>query len=920
MRDTLKVRNAAGSLIAALALFAILPVTSAALGPGQVKRWKDLEQDESILSLAPGEPGKVYAVSKDRLFVFSSVTHKVLDRYSLLGANMQDCKVIKDIAHCGEFLYAACEGVVRCLKTNTATVASFTHVYKSPETVECHNDLVYFVYSDGRITTYDKGIEGAVLHSRLITGITGLKFGTTHAYATSSSGLTEMSLDLKGNTVTYMMTSGTPDGLAIDNSRKMLGTVGSTAEFFKTTGVLSGASLHSKEVIPAGKDGAFDEVCGALYYSYAGRVGVWNPNPGLHPTLGMQITTCNNCEGRETHFAPDTGELWVVDGKAGISIIGSICGDTPAPPTDAPPTDAPPTDIPPTNAPPTDAPATDAPPTDTPPTDAPATDAPPTSLPDTLVPSTGAPPTDAPTDAPTAVPATAIPKTGVPPTNVPPTGVPSTPEPTPTKAPTQSPEVVAVEPTAAPTALSPVGKDLTDAAGATTDAAAGLAGLGALAGASGPGAAGQALMAGGLECRAGEVQLPPILHPLRFEVSGSKLVGAVLGNVVFIIGLTAALALAMRVGVRLVYNRRRDKAYAGMDRARAMEKAEGVLRYPSGVIQPCVFFLPVLLNHSFSLLVHGHTVQPGDSSSYTLRVAVAVVGVTACAAILFLLSRHLRMVPAYARVVQPKEQVGKARSGLYQYVFGASVWCTLDHCHVERMGVQFQRYRELTFLKGRYYLVETVHVLLIALVCAFQSNDWNMCTLKTGLMMLIFLLQMLWTWKYDVFLPPFLGHLMRLMYLVNCVGLLLFCAAYSMKNAAHWTATAGATCMNVAAALALIRALYDMLYTLVTSTLSYRRRIAERWVDERSGEVSLYKTLMLSPDALLYARSLGTTMLPGGEQRGWGDAATSLDPVNTGTFAELMGSSLNMLAPQPPPPLNLLAPPPRKQEKCYVLL
>ena len=890
-------------MLAVIVLCATFPVSSGLVAPGQIKRISNWGVGV-VIDVADGAPGVAYVITPSTLVVVNTQSYATEGRYSLLDSASVDL-TLKSVTYCNGYVYVACENRMRALKTSGYTVAYSLDRPVSPNWLECVDDLVYAGY-DGKVEVYNKGWKNRI-NTLTVAGTTHMAFYGTKAYIATSNGVVIVDKSLSGPQKALNFLWGPAIGVAVDNTRSMLAVLGAmNVDFWEVDA--SGAAKRGTTTVSRASFAAFDEECGQLYHTYLGGVGAWDPH--ATPPAGRNISTCLQCAGTEGRFVGK--ELWVADGDGGLTVVGSLCSETPAPPTDAPPTDAP----------------TDAPDTDAPPTDAPPTLVPPTGVPPTLTPPTALPPTDIP---PTDVPPTGVPPTAVPPTAVPPTRTPPTPElttlappkstsaPTPMPLPTSTlaPTVEAAEETAAPRGeLSPTGQELAEAAGAATGAAAGLAGLGALAGASGPGAAGQALLVGGLECRAGEVQLPPILHPLRFEVSGSKLVGAVLGNVVFIIGLTAALALAMRVGVRLVYNRRRDKAYAELAPAEAMEKAEGVLRYPSGVIQPCVFFLPVLLNHSFSLLVHGHTVQPGDSSSYTLRVAVAVVGVTACAAILFLLSRHLRMVPAYARVVQPKEQVGKARSGLYQYVFGASVWCTLDHCHVERMGVQFQRYRELTFLKGRYYLVETVHVLLIALVCAFQSNDWNMCTLKTGLMMLIFLLQMLWTWKYDVFLPPFLGHLMRVTYLVNCVGLLLFCAAYSMKNAAHWTATVGATCMNVAAALALIRALYDMLYTLVTSTLSYRRRIAERWVDERSGEVSLYKTLILPPDVLLHAQALGTTMLPA-ENRGWADASKT----GAATFSDLDPSpSFSTLV--SPPSSQQLAPsaPARTDEKCYVML
>eukprot|EP00754_Rhynchopus_humris_P031111 Rhum_TRINITY_DN15314_c0_g1::Rhum_TRINITY_DN15314_c0_g1_i2::g.150960::m.150960 len=890
------------TVLAGIVFCATFPVSSGQ--PGKVSRYTVGD----IIDVADGPAGVAFAVSSSHLLVVNTQTYIIEKRYTLSTAGKT--QVLKSITYCDGYVYVACEENMRSLSVSGFSLTYSRDRAVTPTWVECSDNHIYAGYND-KVEIYSKDL--VLKGTYQVASPTNMAFYGSKAYIATDVGVVILDKPLlTGTRKTLGSAWGTPISVAIDSQRAMLAVLGTgNVDFWKVDGS-GGTTSRGATSAANARFGVFDEACGRYYYTYSGGVGTWDPH--ATPPAGRQIATCAQCPGIEGRMVG--AELWIADGGGGLSVMESLCLETPAPPTDAPPTDVPDTDTPPTPAPPTGVPATP-----TPPTDVPATGVPPTAVPATETPQTDAPPTDAPpTDSPpTDAPPTGVPVTGVPPTPAPTTAAPlkatsaPTPAPTPLPPSTLAPTVEAAEETAAPRgALSPAGQALEEAAGAATGAAAGLAGLGAVAGASGPGAAGQALLVGGLECRAGEVELPVILHPLRFEVSGSKLVGAVLGNVVFIIGLTAALAFVMRVGVRLVYQRRRDKAYAALAPAEAMEKAEGALRYPSGVIQPCVFFLPVLLNHSFSLLVHGHTVQPGDSSSYALRVAVAVVGVTACAGILFLLSRHLRMVPAYARVVQPKEQVGKARSGLYQYVFGASVWCTLDHSHVERMGVQFQRYRELTFLKGRYYLIETVHVLLIALVCAFQSNDWNMCTLKTGLMMLIFLLQLLWTWRHDVFLPPFLGHLMRVTYLVNCVGLLLFCAAYSMKNAAHWTATVGATCMNVAAALALIRALYDMLYTLVTSTLSYRRRIAERWVDERSGEVSLYKTLILPPDALLRAQALGTTMLPT-ENRGWDDtcktAATCSDSSPTFSTASPSCSQL-LLAPGPA----------RATETCYVML
>ena len=892
-------RGCRAMMLAGIVLCATLPVSSGVL-PGQVEHYDSWGMGD-ILDVADGPAGLAFVLTSSHVIVVNTQTYAAEALYTLSYA--KKTQVLKSVTYCDGYLYVACKANMRSLTVSGSSLTYSQDRPVIPNWLECSGKHVYAGFND-RVEVYDKAL--LLANTYRVADPTHIAFYGTKAYIATGVGVIILDAPfLGGATRTLGSAWGTPISVAIDSKRSMLAVLGTGNVNFWEIDASGKTTSRGTTTAAKARFGAFDEECGRFYYTYPGGVGAWDPHAS--PPAGGQISTCAQCTGTEGRLVGT--ELWVADGVGGLSVLGSLCSETPAPPTDAPPTDVPDTDTPPTPAPPTG-----VPPTLTPRTALPPTDIPPTAVPPTEVPQTDAPATDVP---PTGVPLTGVPLTPAPTTAAPPkpTSVP-TPVPTPVPLPTSTlaPTVKAAEETAAPRgALSPAGQALEEAAGAATGAAAGLAGLGALAGASGPGAAGQALLVGGLECRAGEVQLPPILHPLRFEVSGSKLVGAVLGNVVFIIGLTAALAFVMRVGVRLVYSRRRNKAYAELAPAEAMEKAEGVLRYPSGVIQPCVFFLPVLLNHSFSLLVHGHKVQPGDSSSYTLRVAVAVVGVTACAAILFLLSRHLRMVPAYARVVQPKEQVGKARSGLYQYVFGASVWCTLDHSHVERMGVQFQRYRELTFLKGRYYLVETVHVLLIALVCAFQSNDWNMCTLKTGLMMLIFLLQMLWTWRHDVFLPPFLGHLMRVTYLVNCVGLLLFCAAYSMKNAAHWTATVGATCMNVAAALALIRALYDMVYTLVTSTLAYRRRIAERWVDERSGEVSLYKTLILPPDALLHAQALGTTMLPV-ENRGW--AADTCKTAAT-TYSDSSPTFSTLLSPSTS---QLLTAAPARAEKCYVML
>ncbi|KAJ9466104.1 Repetitive proline-rich cell wall protein 2 [Diplonema papillatum] len=524
---------------------------------------------------------------------------------------------------------------------------------------------------------------------------------------------------------------------------------------------------------------------------------------------------------------------------------------TSAPPTSVPPTSAPPTSAPPTNAPPTSvpetsAPATNAPPTSAPPTSAPLTSAPATSIPETSVPATSAPATSAPaTNAPltsaplTGAPATAAPRTTAPPTLPPATQAPETGAP-PTLAPTAAPETTVpisdVPPTVAPTAAPPTlaavapetdapetrvpsptqGKNVKTAVD-TLKATENNPAVTGAAIISGSPAAGALAVAGAvLDCmieHSTDGDLEMLIHPLGFRIFDSAHAGAVIGNILLFLGVSALIFVV--VGA--------VKAVRGY----SWNEATAACRFPSILGLAPMMLAPGILQCSAELLFYFRRIE---------TTFIALIGFGACTGFgytMWWLTRphnfHSELLPM---------PVGKFQG----YFVGSSIWCSRSGLHTEKLGLMFDLYalpkRQVAWYpslnRGGYMLWEFGHLIPLGMITVLRMETWKTCAMKSLGLALIFFLYLISCLIFRPFLSPFMNHLVYAMTLLPGSGLLFIAYAYWTENGNSHLMEIGAYCFEVAMVLTLVRTLYELVMWGVEFGMSYKTKARARASDENA--------------------------------------------------------------------------------------
>eukprot|EP01063_Lacrimia_lanifica_P018409 TRINITY_DN2532_c0_g1_i13.p1 TRINITY_DN2532_c0_g1~~TRINITY_DN2532_c0_g1_i13.p1 ORF type:complete len:1112 (+),score=145.42 TRINITY_DN2532_c0_g1_i13:58-3393(+) len=295
-----------------------------------------------------------------------------------------------------------------------------------------------------------------------------------------------------------------------------------------------------------------------------------------------------------------------------------------APPTPSPPTPAPPTLSPPSPAPPTSAPPSPAPPTPSPPSPAPSTSAPPTPAPPT--PSPFGPATlTPPIPTPSVTPATPVPSaettSAAPNSPSPAVAVPSPPSPSPpqhTPQPTPSPTLNA----SVPLSRAPVIASSEAVAALLSENKAGAATSALVGVASGAGPV-LRLAAVAQRCDPGHfdeaVRYGSMMSPLQLEVSGSRALGAVVGNCVLAAGAGllgwCVAALGRAVGSRVL-----PSLFLELD-------AAGVMLFPSAPLLVFQVLYQGITLGAMDLVVHGPSAWLTVAGLCGLVVCVAVPGV-----------------------------------------------------------------------------------------------------------------------------------------------------------------------------------------------------------------------------------------------------------------------------------------------------
>ena len=324
------------------------------------------------------------------------------------------------------------------------------------------------------------------------------------------------------------------------------------------------------------------------------------------------------------------------------------------------------------------------------------------------------------------------------------------------------------------------------------------AGVALLGGISGGAATGQAVVLGALRCRLDEGDIEFVVHPLRFSVGGEPEAGAVVGNTLLSVGVGVAMTGIVRALSMT--------GYIGRDRApgavgvTARQRTEAVLRYPSILMALPLVLFPGTLESAMKLLI-----RPRGS----FPTLIGLFGVAVCLGSTAFLCYAVARPPAH---LAPRR---KGNSKAKSFLLGSRKWVPNDEAplHVARVGLAYDLYCDIKFLRGRYFLAELVPLFFLATISAFQTGHPPACAAQALLMLLVVVATIIFTVWARVFLAPFVMGVMVAAHASMAVGLLLHFLAYAQGETEHWGIEYGTDMFIISLTLAVLRALYDV-YTI----------------------------------------------------------------------------------------------------------
>ena len=305
-----------------------------------------------------------------------------------------------------------------------------------------------------------------------------------------------------------------------------------------------------------------------------------------------------------------------------------------------------------------------------------------------------------------------------------------------------------------------------------------------------------------------------LLHPLGFRIDGVHAAGAIVGNFL----LCGVVALLFCVVVLLL-----QTTGAGSKRDAPLltpfMKAGSVIRFPSVMLPLPLLLIAGILQASFDIVFH-----PRDST------LVNVIGWSGLAVSLGFTGIMYKTSTPPSAVVR-----GIPRGKIGRYCLAEGLWVSSTPLSVERHGLIYDIYRDLPWVRGKYFALETAYLYPLTMLSAIRSNDWSVCTAKVLALAAIFFAMTLVIWMKDIFLAKFLKHIMLGSNMLMVMGLLLYAVAYTAQDMQHWAADVGMLFFFGAMVLSLVRALYDLItyvMEIVAAAAANRERRRKAAVDK----------------------------------------------------------------------------------------
>ncbi|KAJ9445390.1 hypothetical protein DIPPA_09517 [Diplonema papillatum] len=312
-----------------------------------------------------------------------------------------------------------------------------------------------------------------------------------------------------------------------------------------------------------------------------------------------------------------------------------------------------------------------------------------------------------------------------------------------------------------------------------------------------------------------EDDLDFVVHPLGFSLYGEQKAGAIVGNLAVCFAFAAFFYGVTHLAARL-------------GTAAALEPSNGppapdetaqyppwvlsaaVVRFPSAAFVPPLFLLPGTLECGVGLLAE--TRADHDAAFKILGAA----GITACLGFCAFLWRVSSGNPE-ATVVPLRELGADGRGGwgarVRGYLFGREGWVSTsrDMLLVSRYGLLFDAYRELRWVRGKYFLLELCIAFPLTAMSFAPARSWSTCAAKAAALGLLFFAQGALLLYFDAFLSPFLRHLSVVSSTCMVVGLALHCHAYLRHSMTGSEFAAAVGFIAAALFLSLVRSIYDFL-------------------------------------------------------------------------------------------------------------
>ena len=376
---------------------------------------------------------------------------------------------------------------------------------------------------------------------------------------------------------------------------------------------------------------------------------------------------------------------------------------------------------------------------------------------------------------------------------------------------TPSPDTVAPTPTPALPTMAEGAREATKVVGTAVSGVVGVLSL--VGGAGGSTAPGQELIIGGIECKQDDGEedtLEIAVHPLQFSIKGVPQAGAVVGNVglsaLAVLTFTLLVSLLQRLGLGISVredNGADDNSIAGevedgvVVGVSARARAEAILRYPSVCLPPFLFLFPGTLESSFDLVYY----RRGGF----LVVSIGFLGVLCC------LSAFAYL---WITATAPEAEVERIKQcpRVRGYLMGTSEWESKEghRLVVEREGVIFDIYRDMGGARGKYFAVECLVLIPIAMIAPIRTAQWDRCIVKASSMLVLMSVYLAGSLYYDIFLSRFLRQLNIGCYGFMIVGAGFHIVAFAHHDMHHWCIDAGMICFLSGMLCSLLRAIYDV--------------------------------------------------------------------------------------------------------------